>query len=579
MNEKEIKKYLKKRIKSLSPEQKEVFDDMQREFLHQFCYPCGFGKGYIISTYVLYSIVNRIINKGQPGIHALLSHRLALNEQHISDLFRLLKPLFPNVAFAFIGSEGGLSTDDLEDKELNDLLLKLNIALAVQNKRLLPSTKQLTLKTTKSSELINFIRNNTDKDIVVISTYHSCGLLGHPDIFVDTLHCDEAHELASDFNAAMKKDSHLNNVLSIRVRRRFSFTATPKDCSEDPSKTSLMNNIKLFGRRTGMSHIEAVEKGYIVPTTIEILYPSNYDPNFNVEYGSIENKAYICYRAFERNKEWLKKVSAFPELISSKIMIRCASVEKDMWPIFNALKKYLPEDVYLFACASEDSDGNKINENCIYRNGVRLSYDKKNGFKPLEGKLSRKNYIKGLQSLKDTDCAIILHHDTISEGINVPNFTGFVPLSDTLLNFIKLYQNWGRILRLHTLDKIKLKKGELSVFSEGWIKPEAQIIIPYWSNVSEKATDNMIKVIIDLETNLGAKLATEIPYGSDIATGYGEEPEVTNRIRIDSRTEITPELIFAVKYNREIEKKRRMELNLMLDKMSLKEQMEYLYSI
>jgi hypothetical protein len=579
MNEKELKRYLKKRIKSLRPDQKEVFDKMQTTNLHQFCYPCGFGKGYIMHTDIIYSIINRIINKGQPRIHALLSHRLALNEQHISDLFRDLKPLFPNVAFVFIGSEGGLNNDDLEDKELNNSLLKLNIELSGQNKKLLSSPKELKIETTKSNELINFIRSNIDKDIVVVSTYHSCDLLGHPEIFVDTLHCDEAHELASDFNTAMKKDSHLNNVLSIKLRRKFSSTATPKDCSEDPSNTSFMNNFKLFGKRSEMPHIEAVEKGYIVSSTVEILYPNNYSPNFNVDFGTIENKAYMCYRGFERNKEWLKKVSAFPDLIKSKLMVRCASVEKDMWPIFNELKKYAPTDVYLFACASEDSNGNKIKENCIYRNGVCLSYDKQNGFKPLKGKLSRKNYIKALQSLKDTDCAIILHHDTISEGINVPTFTGFLPLSDTLLNFIKLYQNWGRVLRLHPLDKVKLNRGEISVFGEGWIKPEAQIIIPYWSNVSEKATDSMIELIIDLETNLGAKLATEMPYGSDMATGYGENPEVSNRIRVDNRKEITPDLIFSVRYNREVEKRRRMELNLLLDKMSLKEQMEYLYNI
>ena len=579
MNETELKKYLKKRINSLRPDQKEVFDEMQREILHQFCYPCGFGKGYIITTDVLNSIVNRILNKGVPRIHVLLSHRLALNEQHISDLFKALKPLFPNVAYIFIGSEGGLTTEDLEDKELNDFILKNNIELYNQNKKLLPSLTELKTETTKSSELIDFIRKNSDKDIVVISTYHSCGLLGHPDISVDTLHCDEAHELASDFNTAMKKDSHLNNVLSINVRRRFSFTATPKDSSEDPSNTSFMNNHKLFGRRSEMPHIEAVEKGYIVPTTVEILYSDKYNPNFNVEHGSIENKAYMCYRAFERNKEWLKEVSAFPDLISAKLMVRCPSVEKDMWPIFKALKKYTPKDVYIFACASKDSGGNKINENRIYLNGVSLSYDKKNGFKRLEGKLSRKNYIKALQSLKDTDCAIVLHHDTISEGINVPTFTGFVPLSDNLLNIIKLYQNWGRILRLHILDKTRLSKGEISVFGKGWIKPEAQIIIPFWSNNSEKSMDCMVKTIIALETELGAKLATEMPYGSDIASGYGKEPEVTNRIRVDSRTEITPELIFAVKYNREIERRKRMELNLKLEKMSLKEQMEYLYSI
>jgi hypothetical protein len=434
------------------------------------------------------------------------------------------------------------------------------------------------IKTTNSSELLEFKRTHSDKDIIVISTYHSCNLLSHPEIYVDTIHCDEAHELAVDFNSGVKPDSHIQKFLSIKFRRSIFYTATPIDCSEDPKNTFYMNNYAIYGPRYSMSHIEAIEKGYVTPTEVEVMFPSSFNTNFNKEYGSIENKAYLCYRAFERNSKWLNEVSAFPDLIKSKILVRCSSVKKDMWAIFNAIKKHLPEDVYLFASASEDHNGNKINENCIYKNGECLSYNK-NGFKLKDGKLSRKAYISALQSLKDTDMAIVLHHDTISEGINVPTFTCFVPLTDTLMSFPKLYQNIGRVIRLLLKDKNLLKDGKLQVFGEGWIKPAAQIIIPYWSNVSQKATENIVAIIINLETNLGAKLSTEMPYGSNIATGYGQEPEVTHRIRADNRTEITPEIDFMLAYSKSKEKEKRMKFNLELDKMTLSEQLDFLNTL
>ena len=70
-----------------------------------------------------------------------------------------------------------------------------------------------------------------------------------------------------------------------------------------------------------------------------------------------------------------------------------------------------------------------------------------------------------------------------------------------------------------------------------------------------------------------------MPYGSNIATGYGQEPEVTHRIRTDSRTEITPEIEFMLAYSREQEMKKRMKLNIELDKMTLSEQLDFLNSL
>ena len=137
-------KYLKKRVNSLKKEQKEAFDEMQKNDLLQLCYACGFGKGYIIGT----DLLNQVVNTNN-GIYALCSHRLGLNDQHISDLFDIFmgpkSPLIGEVAFAFIGSSGGLSTKDISedhDYKIDRRLADYNDGLPMYQK---VNLKELTL--------------------------------------------------------------------------------------------------------------------------------------------------------------------------------------------------------------------------------------------------------------------------------------------------------------------------------------------------------------------------------------------------------------------------------------------------
>ena len=547
-------RYLNKRIKSLRKEQTFAFNEMQRENLLQLCYACGFGKGYIIGT----DLLNQVINSDDK-IFGLLSHRLGLNEQHISDIFELLmgkkSPLMGKVAFAFVGSSGGLNqtdieqNDDLIDRRINDY----NNSLSKNQKKI--NLKELILTTTSKDKLLKFITNHSDKKVIVISTYHSCEKLSYIHN-IGTLYADEAHTLASNFNDFNKKDdkgkdSHMKNYLKIKSKRKFFFTATPKDCSDDNDslESYLMSNPKYFGRRIEMSHLESIDKGYILGSTLESVYPEQFHEDLlGQDFGSIENKAKFIMKIFEHHREWLRKKSAFPDKIAPKLLIRCSSVEKDLWPIVEELR-LICGNILIFASAAKDLNNLTIDNNIIYQDNVSKQFSKKdNKFIDRNGIIDRKDYIESIQALSDTEEAIVLHHDTISEGINVPGLTCFVPFSDKLIGFAKLYQNLGRVIRLNKIDKKLLEKGKIEVYGPGWIKPEAHIIIPYWSNISKDAEEIMIKTILWLETRIGAKISdfNRVPNSSDMTTGFGSNAEATHRKREGSKRELIEEVYFKV---------------------------------
>lgn len=525
---KKFKKLVNERINTLKPDQLVAFDTMQREDLLQLCYPCGFGKGYLIIT----DLMHQIVNNDDARIFALCSHRLGLNDQHASDTFKSLKPLIGKVAFAFVGSNGGLNMDQLS-KENNFELLRLMIKYNQGTKQIAP--KQLTITTTNSNDLDAFIKRHYDKKIVIISTYHSLRRLAQPGLDIHTLYCDEAHELASDFSNANKDNSFRNNYLAVNANRKFFFSATPKDCSDDPFDTFLMNNTEIFGNRLEMSHLEAVNKGYVVSTTLKFMKVASYEKGHNQDFGAMQNIAEFVNLAYRDNENELQQVSARPELIAPKLLIRCSSVEKDMWPLFKILQQTMG-NVKVFASASLDASGAIVYNNIISQNGELLEYDVENkNFIPWTKAIDRKDYIQALQALPDNEPAIVLHHDTISEGLNVPGFTAYIPLTDKLMTNTKQYQNLSRALRLNTIDKKALTNGEIRVDGEGWIKPCAYMYIPYWSEMSHAAAESTRRMVYELETKLGAKLGTEVPDGNDHASGYNKPTEGSNRKRTDNR--------------------------------------------
>ena len=95
----------------------------------------------------------------------------------------------------------------------------------------------------------------------------------------------------------------------------------------------------------------------------------------------------------------------------------------------------------------------------------------------------KEELVKHLNSLEDTDEAIIFHVDMLAEGLDVPGITGVMPFRNLKKN--KLLQNLGRGTRLVDADRRRLYADEIQPKDwECYVKPFCWLIMPVLSSYS-----------------------------------------------------------------------------------------------
>ncbi len=480
MTKNQIRKYLSHKISTLNKDQKSLYEQMQIKNKLQICIPTGAGKGYLMMS----DLLNQIIDTNNK-IFAISSHRLMLNTQHLNDIFDLLSPLIGNIGYIFVGSSKYDVSKFQNNIELNTGLLKKKL-----------SYNEIISSTTSSKDVDELVKSHLSKGrkVVILTTYHSLHTLKNVEI--DTIFNDEAHTLASD-----EISNFQENFEKIKYKRCFFLTATPKDCIEE-TNSFLMNNENIFGERIGLTFKHCVDSGYITKPVIHIALPSNFSTD--VEFKSVPNMVKFVIDTYLAHSEFIKQNSYQSELIAPKILIKCPSVD-DMWKIQKELIGKL-DGVKICAGASRNETSNF------------------NHFIDAEGISDRSQYLERLQKLNDSDKAIVLHYDTMSEGINVSGFTGVEFLGGKLPTIIKTLQNTGRSTRLHKMDRERILSGEISTndYSK-WIKPFCSVIIPYWDRESEFTTNELARQIKSLRDNFGYDPVYYVSIGSDI--GKGKNPE------------------------------------------------------
>lgn len=411
-------------LKSLKTKQREVVDFLSTNTIGQVCCTTGFGKGY-----VMFKDIIRRIDLDEKVI-AIATHRLSLNTQHVLDLIKELYIYnkLHKVRFIHVGS------DKIDFNEYGT-----GIGVNVRN------TKSV------NDEVDKFLSRG--KHVVIVSTYHSLNYLSQ--IEIDTIYCDEAHTLASVEDQSMFED----NYKSIIAKNKYFLTATPKDILNDIGGTFTMNDESVFGKRFGYTYDELRKDGYVPQICWHIPYPEELNSSSNINFFSIKNQVKIILESFKKHTEILKLESAQPESIEPKLLIKANSVN-EMWKLYNALIK-LNLDIKICAGASSDGQGGKE----LYKfNGIEYKKD---------------NYIETLSNLNDLEKAIVIHVDTLSEGINVPGFTAVMFLTKTTPTEFKILQNVGRAMRLCKIDRERWKKGEISADdSSKWVKPKIYVILP-----------------------------------------------------------------------------------------------------
>lgn len=476
MKKSEIKKYVSAKLARMNNDQKSLFNDMQINDKLQICIPTGAGKGFLMIA----DILNQVANTDNK-IFAVATHRLMLNNQHFNDIFNILTPLIGKVGFIFVGSSKYDTKKLQEDTNLNKALLTAKL-----------SFNEIISTTTIRKEVDEIVQEHLKKGrkVIILSTYHSLHTLKNLDI--DSLYPDEAHTLASVEDESKFRE----NFEQIKYKRCLFFTATPKDCNDEETEAFLMNNEDIFGARIGLSFKHCVNMGYITRPIVHVAEPSNLCINYN--FDSVENMAIFVRESFEAHKNFLKESSVAPDKIAPKILVKCSGVPM-MWKIYNSLVGKMG-DVKI--CAGASAFNPEINFQHFIDN---------------EGIKSRSEYLEKLVDLDDNQSAIVLHYDTMSEGINVSGFTATMFLNGKLGSLPKILQNTGRSTRLHPEDRANLINGSISTADYSkWIKPNCYVIVPYWDNESEASAKEIASKIRALRDNFNYEPDFKVSIGSDI---------------------------------------------------------------
>lgn len=530
MTKKEQKQYLISKLSTLNVDQRQLFDEMQRNIKLTLSVPTGFGKGYLMMV----DLLNQIIST-KNDIFAISSHRLMLNNQHLNDIFKVLSPLLGDIGFIFVGSVKYDSAKFLDNVEYNKALLKKKTSYI-----------EIISSTTSMSEVDAEVERhiNAGRKVVLLTTYHSMHALKHLDI--STIYNDEAHTLASEEEETKFKD----NFSTIRTKRCLFLTATPKDCYDEETSAFLMNNKDIFGERVGLTFRQAVDSGYVVRPVIHIATPSNYA--IDVDFNSTKNRIIFVQECFLAHKTFIETHSIDASKIAPKILVKCSSVD-DMWALHKDLVGKI-DNVKICAGASrnDNSNSNHFIDNVEIRN--------------------RNEYLQSIQGFEDTQMAIVLHYDILSEGINVSGFTGTMFLTGKLPTITKTLQNTGRSTRLHSIDRDKIMSGEISASDYStWVKPYCAVIIPYWDSQSEFTKVELAKQIKSLRDNFGYDPVYYVSIGSDIASGKKpEDMDGLNKKKVkDRKTEIIDEITHEI----ELMDKEEIDLKEMnrIDNMSMEE--------
>jgi len=468
-----------KKYTSLRKDQKPIFEQMQSNDRLNICSPTGFGKGYIMIT----DLLKRIIYSDDRKI-AIATHRLTLNTQHMNDIIKELESVLKNIILVFVGSKDYIPNPAVE---------KIIRGQGLHVEELV----KISLEKSYINDLIT--KYHLDKKIIIVTTYNSMDKLS--DITIDRFYCDEAHLLATSLNSESDK-SFRKNFKKLTYKSIFYFTATPKDCVSDVDGDEfLMNNEKIFGERIGINLKQAIDGAYITKPLIHIATPEGFE---GIDSENLDNLSKFILECFENNEELIKENSISPDDIEAKILVRCKNVDQ-MWALNDKMLDKTDDDITIFAGASRKGNGSE----CYEIDGIGISKDK---------------HLDALQALPDTQKSIVLHVDTLSEGVNVEGFTGVMFLSDVSPTIMKLLQNIGRALRLNKKDRKNIRDKVISSKNYStWVKPFSYVILPIYSQESYESQHRVAQLIKELR-DYGIESNFKINFGSDIAKGIQPEP-------------------------------------------------------
>ena len=328
--------------------------------------PTGAGKTFVEARVIEHQITSNSVSK----IHLVLAPRILLANQLIAEYRK-----FDGTPYRAIAFHSGTHEPDYEKIKWQEIA----------------TTRVDTL----NEEYAKASRKG--QDLVVFSTYHSCGKLAGLDF--DTIIADESQYcVAEDFN---------NSLRSLTGRVRLFFTATERYTPSDHGRG--LNNSSFYGERLySISPKELIDLGLIVAPRLHLMYGETKDEG-----------ASIVSEVIELAKEQDKLTR--PDLGFSKILFAMSGTD-DVKTIVDNIKKIRYEmplhDVFTITSKA----GAMINGQ----------------------KIRREEFITELTNREN---CLIFHYDILSEGIDVDGITGVGLMRN--MGLAKLLQTIGRAIRIY----------------------------------------------------------------------------------------------------------------------------------
>lgn len=423
--------------------QKNAIAALTNATIGQCSIPTGTGKTRVQVHLQVFDMLNQ---KSEHGVYVIASHRLALNKQLLNDLVDVAANASVPFDLLFIGA------DQFNESRLFE---RFRNKLTKKNVEVTSTTRGDAIREAYDKAQIR------KRNLVIASTYQSCDRMDSLE-FIDMMTCDEAHTLVGN--------SMLDNLLVIKpkIGKLFFFTATRRVQGE----LGGMNRTDVFGHVLyEESPRKMINAGEIVPPKLHIID--------TVDEGDYNNHTMLVkavLTGFDQHKVLVREHSSDPDAIGAKLLISTTG-NMEMMELLNdqAFKAHCMEsNIHVFAFSAEY--------------GAFVNFEKKD----------REFVMEEMRSLKDTDDAILLHIEILTEGIDLPSITGVMPFRE--LNTTKMLQTIGRAARLLKVDRERLYSDAITACDyNAYVKPCCWIIIPrFFKSLGDADTMmRMLKAIIN----------------------------------------------------------------------------------
>lgn len=481
--------------------------------------PTGSGK-----TFVIANAVTQYADNGFK-ICLILSPRIALTNQLATDIVRFAFDKSSNMSLLTVHSGRKVKdaiehkTPDFDDDTTeHDMLLEKEIRKKIANFNV---EHAMTVEDIETS-----IKNaqHFKKMLLICATYQSCAkvtfALENLGLTVDHCFCDEAHYITEE-----DKFKEVDNVDNMCNRIHF-FTATTKEndilVSNEKLAVTGMQNKDFYGERLmAIPPKELISQGFILSPRYHLVTTDEVDAD----------DVSLIIQAFDKHLEVMTPG------IEPKLLINTAGSQQIAEVLNNkTFQDYVRKnDVKVFSITSDSGSCFSGQWRGCYIDGEKI--------------LDRDQFIKEMREYEGR--AIVLHIRILTEGIDVPNFTGVMFMrSVKIVNFL---QTIGRAMRVRPDDAAK----GFDKFDE-WRKKEAYVIMPLRAN---NIGDGELNATIHsyLELMHSGDLRPQLFINGEEYEGI-KDPEDINWEREDNEkrrtvVELTKECIHKMQEMREVKEK------------------------